>query len=164
MCNFNNVDEQTKEKYYFTLTEYLSAFDGKGDFFNFLEDIRGAKPHPLTIGRCIFISSSATIRWNKIIFADKIDLLIKVRTQESKTGNLLPKKDDKNYKKVLNLVRTLSPMIFELTTKDGRIFNISPFENIDKNTTRLDPIFDAIFFCAVNTLKQVLNHKSKTEQ
>ena len=105
-----------------------------------------------------------TISWNKVIFNDKIQLLLKARKNESKQDNLLPKKDEKNYKKVLNVVRTLKPIVFHVKPadpQDGSGFFFQTFDIIDENTTKLNPVFDALFFCSVDTVKKVLNYTAK---
>ena len=79
-------------------------------------------------------------------------------------NNLLPDKEVKNYKKVLNVVRTLKPIVFNVkpaNKEDGAGFFFQPFDVIDENTTKLNPVFDAVFFCSVDTVKKVLNYEPK---
>ena len=159
MCNFDALDEATKQSLHDELLRYADAFGGKNFFLSFLEAIRQAKPHPLTAKNCQARFPQGSIRWNKTIFPDKISLLLKARIHESKQGSILPDPEDKAYKKVLNLVRTLSPLSFTLEPKNGETtLTIRPFQRIDETTTRLDPFFDAVFFCAIDTVKKVLNH------
>ena len=165
MCDFNNLDENEKEKYHAMLSECAEAFGGVNFFLQLLESIRKAKPHPLTTKHSEFKFSRGTIRWEKVIFKDKLTLLLKTRVLESERGNLLPAKDDKAYKNVMNLIRTLSPIEFEVQPKnasDGDGFTFTPFDKIDENTTRLNPIFDAMFFCSVDTVKKILNYTKKS--
>jgi hypothetical protein len=89
---------------------------------------------------------------------------MKARVDEEKNGNFLPKKDDKAYKNVLNLVRALNPIEFEAqpkNLKDGDGFKLHAFDIVDENTTRLNPVFDAVFFCSVDTVKKVLAYEPK---
>jgi hypothetical protein len=164
MCDFNNLDDGAKQIYHEQLTECAGAFGGKNFFLQLLEAIRKTKPHPLTAKNCEFKFSRGMIKWDKVIFSDKIALLMKVRTGESERANLLPDQEDKSYKNVLNLVRTLKPITFDVKPKhmkDGDGFTLHPFDIIDKKTTRLNPIFDALFFCSVDTVKRVLNYENK---
>jgi hypothetical protein len=104
------------------------------------------------------------ITWNKVIFNDKLQLLQKARINETKQNNLLPQKDDKNYKKVLNLLRTLKPIVFHVrpaNKEDGSGFFFQAFDIIDEDTTKLNPIFDALFFCSVDNVKRALNYRVK---
>jgi len=129
-----------------------------------LEAIRETKSHPLVAGNSEFNIELGTIKWNKVIFNDKLQLLIKARVNEGKQNNLLPAKDEKSYKKVLNVVRTLKPIVFHVTPanqEDGSGFFFQPFDIIDEDTTKLNPVFDALFFCSVDTVKKVLNYEPK---
>lgn len=164
MCDFNNLDESEKEKYHKMLLQCAETFGGVNFFLQLLEGIRKHKPHPLTAKHSEFKFSRGHIRWEKVIFKDKLTLLLKIRVNESKNGNLLPSKDDKSYKNVMNLIRTLSPIEFTVTPKninDGEGFTFKPFDMIDEETTRLNPIFDAMFFCSVDTIKKVLAYTPK---
>lgn len=164
MCNFNNMDDDAKQTYHEQLTACADAFGGKNFFLQLLEAIRKTKPHPLMAKNCEFRFPLGSIRWGKVIFKDKITLLMKVRVDENETGNLLPDKEDKSYKNVLNLVRTLKPITFELKSKEEAGFTIHPFDIVDDMTTRLNPLFDSIFFCSVETVKKGLNYEPKKQQ
>ncbi|MBD3790470.1 MAG: hypothetical protein IE885_08960 [Campylobacterales bacterium] len=166
MCDFNNLDEAQKQAYHEKLLRCADAFGGKNFFLQLLEAIRETKPHPLTAGNHEFTMPLGSVKWNKVIFNDKLQLLLKARLGESQRGNLLPETTGKGYKKVLNLVRTLKPIVFIVKParkEDGNGFFFQPFEVIDEKTTRLNPVFDALFFCSVETVKKVLNYESKTE-
>jgi hypothetical protein len=164
MCDFNSLDDAAKQQYHLRLKTCADAIGGPNFFLQILEDIRRTKPHPIIAKQCVFKSSRGTIHWNKVIFKDKLTLLMQERIHESERGNFLPDETDKQYKKVLNLVRTLGPVTFTVTPKnrkDGEGFTVQPFERIDEQTTRLDPLFDALFFCSVDTVKRVLNYTPK---
>ena len=94
------------------------------------------------------------------IFKDKVHLLIKILKDNRNTGNLMPKKKEKGYKTVLNLLRTLGPMEFEIrpkNSKDGEGFILHPFDMVDKNTTLLNYMFDAVFFLPLHIVKNALS-------
>lgn len=167
MCNFNELDDTAKTLHHDTLSRYAASVGGANAFLQILESIRKTKPHPLQSKNCEFRFASGSIKWTKVIFEDKLTLLQKVRVGESKRGNLLPEKSDKSYKNVLNLIRTLAPITFTVkpkNSKDGEGFTLTPFEIIDENTTRLSPLFDALFFCSIETVKKVLSYEPKREQ
>ncbi len=164
MCDFNNLSDEEKQHYHERLKAAAEAFGGTNYFLQLLEAVRAHKPHPLMAKHSEFRFELGTIKWNKVIFKDKFDLLLQERKQESKRGSILPATTDKGYKKVLNLVRTLAPVKFDIQPKnasDGEGFTITPFEKIDETTTRIDPIFDALFFCAIDTTKKVLAYTPK---
>ncbi len=163
MCDFNNLDDTAKEAYHKQLSESAEAFGGKNFFLQLLEAIRKTRPHPLMAKNSEFRFSRGAIKWNKVIFNDKLTLLMKERVHESERGNLLPDKTDKQYKKVLNLIRTLKPVTFDVipkNLKDGDGFTLRAFDKIDESTTRLNPLFDAIFFCSIDTVKKILNYEA----
>jgi len=161
MCDFNNLSNEDKEKYHKLLLESAESFGGTNFYLQLLEAIRKNKPHPLVAKHSEFKFSRGTIRWTKVIFKDKLNLLLKTRIEEGERDNFLPSKDEKSYKNVLNLVRALAPIEFTITPKnlsDGEGFVVKPFEKIDENTTKLNPIFDALFFCSVDTVKKILSY------
>lgn len=97
-----------------------------------------------------------------MIFNDKLQLLLQARLGESRRGNILPDKSDKSYKKVLNLVKTFSPIEFTAKPrmqKDGKGFKIKAF---DDNMIRLNPVFDAVFFVLLKLLKKYLIFRVKS--
>lgn len=164
MCNFNTLTNEEKLLHQQKLLQCANSFGGKNFFLQLLEAIRETKPHPLISGNSEFNIELGSITWNKVIFNDKLQLLLKVRTNEGKQDNLLPEKDAKNYKKVLNVIRTLKPIVFTVkpaNKEDGTGFFLQPFDIIDENKTKLNPLFDALFFCSVDTIKKILNYESK---
>ncbi len=164
MCDFNALTDEEKILHHQKLLDCANAFGGKNFFLQLLEAIRETKPHPLIAGNSEFSIELGTIKWNKVIFNDKLQLLIKARVDEGKQDNLLPLKEEKNYKKVLNVVRTLKPIVFNVkpaNKEDGSGFFFQPFDIIDENKTKLNPVFDALFFCSVDTVKKVLNYEPK---
>ena len=164
MCDFNNLDDAAKALSHQNLVAIADAFGGKNYFLQLLEAIRKEKPHPLLAKHKKFSFDLGTITWEKAIFKDKLDLLLRIRVNESKTGNLLPDKNDKQFKNVMNLIRTLAPIEFDVKPKsdiDGIGFTVKAFDKIDEVTTRINPIFDMLFFCSAETVKKVLNYTPK---
>ncbi|MCW8820992.1 MAG: hypothetical protein OQK45_02105 [Sulfurovum sp.] len=164
MCDFNTLTDEEKKLHHEKLLQCANNFGGKNFFLQLLEAIRETKPHPLTAGNSEFRIELGTIKWNKVIFNDKLQLLLKARVNESKQDNFLPKPDEKNYKKILNVVRTLKPIVFHVkpvVKEDGPGFFFQPFDVISESKVKLNPVFDAIFFCSVDTVKKVLNYVPK---
>jgi len=164
MCNFHLLSEQEKQSHHKRLLECANNFGGKNFFLHLLESIRESKPHPLTASNMSFDIELGSITWNKVIFNDKLQVLLKARKNESAQDNFLPQKDEKNYKKIFNVVRALKPIVFHVkpaSPGDGTGFFFQTFNIIDDNKTKLNPLFDAIFFCSVETIKKLLNYESK---
>ena len=165
MCDFNALTAEEKKLYHDKLLQCANNFGGKNFFLQLLEAIRQTKPHPLTAGNSEFRIELGSIKWNKVIFNDKLQLLLNARVNESKQDNFLPDQNEKNYKKILNVVRTLKPIVFHVkpvVKEDGPGFFFQPFDLIDENKVKLNPVFDAVFFCSVDTVKKVLNYVPKT--
>ena len=163
MCDFNTLTDEEKKLHHEKLLDCANNFGGINFFLQLLEAIRETKPHPLANRNMAFDIELGSITWNKVVFNDKLQLLLKARKNESKQDNLLPAKDEKNYKKVLNVVRTLKPIVFRVTPankEDGAGFFFQTFDVIDDEKTKLNPVFDAIFFSSVDTVKKVLNYKA----
>ena len=164
MCDFNNLDDAAKTAYHNQLAKCAEAFGGINFFLQLLEAIRKEKTHPLTAKHSEFRFSRGIVKWEKVIFKDKFTLLTKIRITESEDGNLLPDQDDKSYKKVMNLLRTLQPIEFVVmpkNQKDGEGFSFHAFDIVDKDVTKINPVFDALFFCSVDTIKKVLSYTPK---
>ena len=164
MCDFNTLTDEEKKLHHEKLLQCANNFGGKNFFLQLLESIRETKPHPLIAANSEFTIELGKIKWNKVIFNDKLQLLLKARINEGKQDNLLPNKEEKNYKKVLNLVRALKPIVFHVKPalkEDGPGFFFQPFDVIDENTTKLNPVFDALFFCSVDAVKKALNYTPK---
>jgi len=164
MCDFNNLDSAAKTVYHTQLLKCAEAFGGVNYFLQLLEGIRKSKPHPLTAKNSEFRFSRGIVKWEKVIFKDKLTLLTAIRVNENKDGNLIPSADDKSFKKVMNLLRTIQPIEFSVmpkNNKDGEGFTFHAFDIVDKETTKINPVFDAVFFCSVDTIKKVLTYTPK---
>jgi len=164
MCDFNTLTDEEKKLHHEELLRCANNFGGKNFFLQLLEAIRQTKPHPLVAGNSEFTIELGTIKWNKVIFSDKHQLLLKARVNESKQDNFLPQPNEKNYKKILNVVRTLKPIVFNVKPahkEDGPGFFFQPFDVENENKIKLNPVFDALFFCSVDTVKKVLNYEPK---
>lgn len=165
MCGFNNLDDEQKEEYQKQLSGYAQSIGGVNFFLQLLETIRETSPHPLISTNREFTVGIAKVKWNKVIFNYKLQSLIKARSNQDKRGNLLPKKDTKGYKKTLNLLRTMKPIVFTVKPahrEDGDGFMFQPLEIVSETSTKLNPIFDILFFCSVETSKKILNYKTKS--
>ena len=107
MCDFDALSDEDKRIRHREMLQYAESFGGQNFFLRLIEAIRESKRDPLVAQDSKFDMEIGYIKWNKVIFNDKLQLLQRVRRDEIKRDNLLPPKDDKSYKKVLNLLRTL---------------------------------------------------------
>jgi hypothetical protein len=139
------------------LLEKIELFGSTSSFLRLLEDIRATSPHPLTSSPTKFNGNSGFVKWNKIIFKDKLILLSQIFN--SKQSKILPNEKEKDYKKYLNLSKTLSPVIFTLKPKlrdlgDGFEFGVFDYEN--NIAVSISFMFQVVFFMKVNEVKQIL--------
>jgi hypothetical protein len=162
MCNFDDLNDNAKQLAHDNLMQAITSCGGPNYFLQLLEAVRKTKPHPLMSKNANFRFLLGSIKWEKTIFQDKLDLLMKIRKNEGKTGNLLPEKNTKEYKKVLNMIKTLSPIEFVVSIKDeegSEGITLKAFDLINEDITRINPIFDMIFFCSIDTTKKIMNYK-----
>ena len=160
MISYNSLDDLTKQNLKKEINDCALALGGKNHFLHLLEEIRKERHHPLMAKNSSFRFSYGTVKWEKVIFKDKVHLLIKMTKDRENNGNLMSKKGGRKYKTVMNLLRTLGPMKFEIrpkNNKDGDGFNLHPFDIIDENTSHLNFMFDIVFFLPIHIVKQVFN-------
>ena len=164
MFDFNNLPDEQKAHYHEKLHEYAQRIGGVNFLLQLIEGIREANPHPLTTSSKELVLNSVKLKWNKVIFNDKLQLLIKTYENGGKGGNLLPKKEAKGFKKTLNLLRMMKPIIFTVMPahrEDGSGFIFQPFEIVSETNTKLNFIFEILFFTSVANTKEILNYQVK---
>ncbi|CAA6821022.1 MAG: Unknown protein [uncultured Sulfurovum sp.] len=162
MCDFNNLNDEEKLHYHTLLMTAANNYGGLNFFLQLLEALRDTSPHPLSSRHQDFLFDLGDIRWGKTIFNDKIELIKETRLNRRMKESFLPDTQDKKYKKIFNLIRTLEPITFSVRPNlrdDGEGFDFKAFETKDKRIT-LNPLFEALFFCSIDTVKKVLNYKS----
>ena len=158
MTNYDSLDKDKKQDLKKQLTKYASSIGGKNHFLSLIEAIRISRPHPLMAKEACFRFNKGNIQWEKVIFKEKVNLLIELIRDNNRNNNLMPKDGDRNYKTVMNLLRTIGPMKFEVRPKnsrDGSGFTLNPIEIIDKNTCEINFMFDVIFFLPIRLIKKM---------
>jgi len=164
MRDFHTLPAEQKEQYSVQLNDYAKRLGGTNFLLSLIESIQESSPHPLTLNSREFSTSTTKLKWNKVIFNDKFQLLTKIRKDTSEEGNLLPKKDSKEFKKILNLLRTMKPIVFTvmpLRREDGEGFIFQPLVHNDALDTRLNFIFEILFFASVENAKTILNYQTR---
>lgn len=167
MCRFHQLDDTAKIILRDQLLALANSIGGKNSFLKLLETIRKTSPHPLISKTSFLRFPKGMIKWNKNVHRDNLALLstrMNARTDENQ--NLMVSSEDKSYKDVINMLRSLGPLTFIATMnneQDGKGFSIKAFEIIDENTTLLNPLFEILFFCQVNIAKKLLNFLPKDQ-
>jgi len=162
MCDFNNLTDEEQLHYHTILTTAANNYGGVNFFLQLLEALRESSPHPLTSRHQDFLFDLGNIRWGKTIFQDKVLLIKERRLSSAKEESFLPKIDEKKHKKILNLIRTLDPITFSVRPhlRDvGEGFDFKAFET-KGDIVKLNPLFEALFFCSLESVKKILNHKA----
>lgn len=161
MCRFHQLPSADKIILRDQLLVYAALIGGKNSFLKLLETIKNTSPHPLISKNSLLRFPKGLIKWNKNVHRDNLTILstrMNARTEEN--PNLMVSKDDKSYKNVVNMLRSLGPLNFTVAMNneaDGKGFTFKAFDIIDEDTTVMNPIFEIFFFCPVNVTKKVLN-------
>ncbi|OHD88890.1 MAG: hypothetical protein A2W83_05805, partial [Sulfuricurvum sp. RIFCSPLOWO2_12_43_5] len=103
--------------------------------------------------------TNGTMTWNKTLHADNWRLLIESSKVRTKDGNILLPSEDKRHKNILNMIRTLKPLSFTVTptnTTDGEGFTFNALEVMDEKTTRVSPLFKALFVMPIDLLRKAM--------
>ena len=165
MTNYDSINKDKKQDLKNQLTKYASSIGGKNHFLSLVEAIRISRPHPLMAKEACFRFNKGNIQWEKVIFKEKVNLLIELIRDNDRNNNLMPKDGDRNYKTVMNLLRAIGPMKFEVqpkNSKDGDGFILSPIEIIDNNTCRINFMFEVLFFLPIQLIKKIFIGPMKT--
>ena len=163
MINYESMDNDEKEVLKKQLIKNATSLGGKNHFLSLIEAVRMSRISPLRVKEASFRFDKGLIKWNKVIYKDKVDLLMTLIQNCDRTKNLMPEKGSSNYKIIRNLLRTIGSIKFEVKPKnnkdgDGFIFNF--IEIIDKNTCKLSFMFEVIFVLPIKLIKKIYNGPS----
>lgn len=162
MCDFNNLTDKQKLHFHTLLSIAANNYGGINFFLQLIEALREASPHALTSRHQDFLFDLGDVRWGKTIFNDKVQLIKETRINRSKEESFLPAADEKKHKKIFNLIRTLEPITFSVRPNfrdDGEGFDFKAFETNAEKQIKLTPLFEALFFCSLDTVRTILNYK-----
>jgi len=165
MCNFNKQSEDTKALIHLFMKKAAENVGGTNFLLALMESMKKQKPNALMFKGCQIASENTIIKWNKVVFKDKVEVLEEIlaahRSSEDPDFNILSDKSDKKKKMIINMVRTLAPIEFVVTPQnhnDGGGFNFKVFETIEDDNVVLNPIFMAMFFCSTEFIKKALKY------
>ena len=165
MCNFNKQNEETKAMIHLFMTKAAENVGGTNFLLLLIEAMKANKPNALAEKNSQVASNNSIIKWNKVVFKDKVDLIQTIlndhKSSENPTFNIIDEKNQKKKKNIINMVRTLTPIEFVVTPQnanDGAGFNFKVFEKVSDDEVILNPIFIAMFFCSAEFTKKALKH------
>ena len=166
MCNFNKQNEDTKAFIHLFMKKAAQTVGGVNFLLSLLEAIKSKGLYPLAHKECKISSNNTIIKWNKVVFKDKVELLQKILAQHKSSQNpdfnILADQNTKMRKNILNMAKTLAPVEFVVTpqnSNDGEGFSFRVFEETKDESIKLNPIFIAIFFCSVEFSKKALKYE-----
>jgi len=167
MCNFNNQSQEIKELLHLFMKKAANNVGGVNYLLALIEAMRAKKPNPLMQKNCQIASNSTIIKWNKVVFKDKIDLIQKIllthKEAQEKDFNILNNKNPKTKKNIINMARALAPLEFIITPQnpnDGEGFNFTVFDTLEDDIIKFNPIFIALFFCSTEFTKKAIKYQS----
>ena len=158
MTHYDSIDNDIKQVLKNQLIKNAKSLGGKNRFLSLIEAIRMAHPHPLMAKDASYRSKKGFIKWEKVIYKEKVNLLLTLIKKSDGNPNLMPEKGDKNYKKIRNLMRTIGPIKFEVrpkNSKDGGGFIFNLIEIVDKNTCQLSFMFEVLFVLPIKLIKKI---------
>jgi hypothetical protein len=165
MCNFNKQNEETRAMIHLFMKKASENVGGTNFLLALMEAMKVQRPNALVYKGCKISSDKTTIEWNKIVFKDKFEILEAIllshKSSETPDFNILKNDNVKQRKKILNMVRTLTPLEFIVTSNDsadGAGFNFKVFETIEDDYVKINPIFVAMFFCSTEFTKKALKY------
>jgi len=166
MCNFNKQNEETKALIHLFMKKAAENVGGANFLLALMEAMKTKKPHPLMFSGKQISSNNTIIKWNKVVFKDKVTVLESIlhthRSSENPDFNILAEENQKKRKAIVNMVRTLAPLEFVVTPQnpnDGSGFDFKVFEKIEDDYVKINPIFVAMFFCSTEFTKKALKYE-----
>jgi len=166
MCNFDKQNQDTKALIHLFMIKAAQTIGGVNFLLSLLEAMKTKRPHPLIYKECKISSNHTMISWNKVVFKDKLEILQEIlishKSSENPDFNILKNDNQKKRKKILNMVKTLSPVEFVVTPQnpnDGGGFDFKVFETTEDDYVKINPIFVAMFFCSVEFTKKALKYE-----
>jgi len=166
MCNFNKQSEDTKALIHLFMQKAAQNVGGTNFLLALIEAMKTKRPNPLMQKEKQISSNNTIIKWNKVVFKDKVDVLEEIlvghRSSDDPDFNILNNDNAKKKKAILNMVKTLAPIEFIVTPQnpnDGGGFNFKVFDNIEDDNVKINPIFVAMFFCSTEFTKKALKYE-----
>ncbi len=166
MCNFSKQNEDTKALIHLFMSKAAQNVGGTNFLLALIEAMKTKRPNPLMYKEKQISSNNTIIKWNKVVFADKVkvieDIMTAHKSSENPSFNILDDTNEKKKKAIINMARTLAPIEFVVTPQnpnDGSGFNFKVFESIEDDKIVLNPIFIAMFFCSTEFTKKALKYE-----
>ncbi|RXK05361.1 hypothetical protein [Halarcobacter bivalviorum] len=158
--DFKKLDTETKEKLSSQFKEFSDILGGKNFFLTTIEEIRDIKPNPLLNKTGSFHTKKVKISLSKSLLKDTLTTLYDSIRREEKVGDMLDGINPKEYKSVMNMIKTLKPatVTFELK-ENGQSFSFNILDTSEEKKTKVTFAFKAIFFYHLDEAKKALAYE-----
>jgi len=81
MCNFNKQNEDTKALISLFMKKAAENVGGANFLLALMEAMKEKRPNPLMFAGKQISSNNTIIKWNKVVFKDKVDILEAILTE-----------------------------------------------------------------------------------
>jgi len=103
MCNFNKQNEETKEFISLFMQKAANNIGGANFLLALIEAMKAKRPSPLIVKEKQIASNNTIIKWNKVVFKDKFEIveaiLLEHKSSENPNFNILENENTKKKKK-----------------------------------------------------------------
>lgn len=158
--DFKKLDTETKEKLSSQFKEFSDILGGKNFFLTTIEEIRDIKPNPLLNKTGTFHTKKVKISLSKSLLKDTLTTLYDSIRREEKVGDMLDGINPKEYKAVMNMIKTLKPATVTFESKEnGQSFSFNILDTSEEKKTKVTFAFKAIFFYHLDEAKKALAYE-----
>ncbi|AXH11424.1 hypothetical protein [Halarcobacter bivalviorum] len=158
--DFKKLDTETKEKLSSQFKEFSDILGGKNFFLTTIEEIRDIKPNPLLNKTGTFHTKKVKISLSKSLLKDTLTTLYDSIRREEKVGDMLDGINPKEYKSVMNMIKTLKPATVTFESKEsGQSFSFNILDTSEEKKTKVTFAFKAIFFYHLDEAKKALAYE-----
>lgn len=154
--NFTDLSERNREQLHKEILSHAENLGGKNAFLLMIEDIREDGGSLLSERSTAFRFNGGNISWNKSIYKETLALLFEALKAD---GDMFEGLKAKKQKSMLNMLRTLKPVIIRVkpkNMKDGEGFTLSIVETDLKDNATISIMFKIIFFYPIDFAKKAL--------
>ena len=165
--NFIDLSPEEKTVLHTEILSHATALGSKNSLLQMIEDVkRVAEDSPLVNKDKHFSFSKGFISWNKVIYKETFDLLLTAIITQEREGDVLKGLKAKDQKRVVNMLKTLKPLMITIkpkNIKDGGGFSIPIIDTTDAKETKISLMFTILFFHNIEFAKKALAYGSKDE-
>jgi len=158
--NFIDLSREEKTALHKEILSHAEAIGGKNALLQLIEDVkRVQEDSPLVRKDKHFSFSKGFVTWNKVIFKDTFDLLLTAIITQEREGDVLKGLKERDQKRVINMLKTLKPIVLTIkpkNQKEGEGFKLAIIDTADSEKTKISLMFKILFFHNIEFAKKAL--------